>query len=98
MGLEGHFEVLSDHEIERELKSMPDWARDGLAIAKLYHFESFLEAIAFVNRVAAVATELDHHPDIMVSYDEVRVRTWTHKKDAVTRADFMLARKIDEAR
>lgn len=51
--------------------------------------------MAFVNRVAAVAEEQRHHPDIRISYNKVRLTLSTHKIGGLSRNDFILAAKID---
>ena len=86
---------LNDSQIAEALKSTPGWERQGDLIEKLYRFPSFKEAIAFVNRVAAQADELDHHPDILVQYDRVTLRLSTHDSGGLTERDFRLAGRID---
>jgi 4a-hydroxytetrahydrobiopterin dehydratase len=88
------FTVLEQDQIQLELEKLPDWEQDGVAIRKAYVHGSFLEAIAFVNRVAVVAEKLNHHPDIDISFKRVIIRIWTHKKNATTMADMTLAHEI----
>jgi 4a-hydroxytetrahydrobiopterin dehydratase len=76
---------------------VPDgWTDDGQALAKTFDRGSFNGAIAFVNAVATVANQLDHHPDIAISWKEVTIRTWSHDVRAITERDAALARAIDE--
>jgi 4a-hydroxytetrahydrobiopterin dehydratase len=72
------------------------WNEVRGALERGYRFESFAEAIAFVNRLAAAAEEADHHPDIAISWNAVTVRWWTHVKRAITDRDAELARRTDE--
>jgi 4a-hydroxytetrahydrobiopterin dehydratase len=58
-------------------------------------FPDFALALAFTNRVGAIAEAEGHHPDIYLAWGKVRVTIWTHKVDGLTRADFVLAAKID---
>lgn len=58
-------------------------------------FPDFAQALAFTNRVGAIAEAEGHHPDIYLAWGKVRVTIWTHKVDGLTRADFVLAAKID---
>ena len=71
------------------------WANDGTALIKVFTFDGFDHAIAFVNAVARTANRLDHHPDIGVSWNQVTIRTWSHDVNAVTARDAALARAID---
>jgi 4a-hydroxytetrahydrobiopterin dehydratase len=90
--------LLDETSIERELAALPGWRREPGPpdrIARLYAFAGFPAAIAFVNRVAALAEEADHHPDIHVSYDKVRLVLWSHDSGGLTARDFRLARRID---
>lgn len=88
-------EVLEDDEIEEALEDLDDWLRDGAAIKKTFTFGSFLEAIAFVNRVAVVAEKMNHHPDFDINFKRVVLRCWTHKHNALTKADTELAKEIE---
>jgi 4a-hydroxytetrahydrobiopterin dehydratase len=71
------------------------WTSDGAALERVFDRKDFDGSIAFVNRVAAVANRLNHHPDIYVSWNEVTIRTWSHDVDAVTDRDVALAKEID---
>jgi 4a-hydroxytetrahydrobiopterin dehydratase len=85
---------LTDDEIVERLRGLPGWARDGDAIRRETRFPTFMEAIAFVNRVAGVAESLDHHPDITIEYTRVTLRVSTHDSGGLTEADFTLAARI----
>lgn len=63
---------------------------------KEFTFPDFAQALAFVNRIGALADEQGHHPDITLAWGRVRVMIWTHKIEGLTRSDFILAAKIDE--
>jgi 4a-hydroxytetrahydrobiopterin dehydratase len=69
--------------------------RDG-ALEREFRFADFAEALAFVNRVGALAEAEDHHPDIAIHWNRVTLRWWTHVADAVTERDFELAAKTNE--
>ena len=96
MATQLEFDVLDDESIDDALDNLHDWQRDGAAIRKTYVCGSFLEAIAFINRVAVVAEGLDHHPDIQIEYKKVTLRCSTHKNNAVTKADMALAHEIEK--
>jgi hypothetical protein len=61
-----------------------------------YKFPDFKSALAFVNRVGALAEEQGHHPDILLGWGKVEITTWTHAVDGLTESDFILAAKIDQ--
>ncbi|HXU28953.1 MAG TPA: 4a-hydroxytetrahydrobiopterin dehydratase [Thermoanaerobaculia bacterium] len=67
----------------------------GHHLEKEYAFPDFVTALAFVNRVGAVAEEEGHHPDLFLTWGKVRVTTWTHSIDGLTESDFVLAAKAD---
>ncbi len=67
-------------------------------LTKTFKFADFVSALAFVNRVGAVAEEQNHHPDIYLAWGKVRVDIWTHKIDGLTESDFIFAAKTDAAR
>ena len=62
-------------------------------LEKEYLFKNFQEALAFVNKIGAIAEEEGHHPDILLSYGKVLVQIWTHKINGLTESDFILAAK-----
>jgi len=65
-------------------------------LEKEYRFPDFATALAFTNKVGAIAEEEGHHPDIALAWGRVAITIWTHKIDGLTRSDFILAAKIDE--
>lgn len=88
-------ERLSEGEIADKLKGVPEWKRVGNAIERTWRFETFLQAVAFMNRVFALAEQADHHPDLLNSWTKVRVRFTTHDADGLTNRDFRMAAKVD---
>ena len=82
--------------LQRELGG--DWNLvDEHHLSKEFRFPDFKEALAFTNAVGAIAEEQGHHPDIYLAWGKVRIEIWTHKIDGLTRSDFVLAAKVDEA-
>jgi 4a-hydroxytetrahydrobiopterin dehydratase len=79
----------------RGLKGLDGWKVKGKFIVKAYQFEDFAEAMRFVNRVAAVAEEQEHHPDIAIRYSLVTLSLQTHSEGGVTEWDLELASAID---
>jgi 4a-hydroxytetrahydrobiopterin dehydratase len=88
--------LLEPEAIEQLLAEVPDWRLEGGAIQRTFQLRNFVEAIDFVNRVAQVAESLDHHPDIDIRWNKVKLSLATHSAGGLTDLDFTLARKIDE--
>ena len=75
----------------------PDgWQEVDGALERRFRFADFREAIAFVNRLADLAEEANHHPDIAIHWNRVIVRWWTHVKQAITERDIEMARRTSE--
>jgi 4a-hydroxytetrahydrobiopterin dehydratase len=73
------------------------WTRDGNAIVRDLRFPDFAAAMAYVNRVADLAEQAGHHPDILVhGFNNVRLTLSTHSVGGLTRADVEMAGRIDE--
>ena len=80
------------------LVQLDGWeAVDEHHLRKTYQFKDFVQALAFVNRVGAIAEEQGHHPDIHLTWGSVRIEIWTHKINGLTESDFVFAAKADEA-
>ena len=86
---------LSEDQIQQRMKDVPGWSRQGDAIRKEFSFEGFLQAIAFVNRLAPDAEAADHHPDILINYRRVSLTYSTHSEGGLTDKDFDGARMAD---
>lgn len=65
-------------------------------LTKRYAFDDFAGALAFVNRIGALAEQEGHHPDMHLAWGSVGVQIFTHKIDGLSESDFVLAAKIDE--
>ena len=74
--------------------SSSPWVREGDRIVLVRRFDTFPEAVAFVDRVADHAEAADHHPDIEIHYAEVRLVLWTHVSGGITQRDLDLAATI----
>lgn len=66
-------------------------------LLRVYEFRDFAAALAFANRVGAIAEQQGHHPDLHVGWGRCGVEIWTHKIDGLTDSDFYLAAKADRA-
>ncbi len=83
--------------IQQRFGELDNWALEGATdLVKEFTFESYIEAIEFVNNVAALAEKLHHHPMILINYTIVRLTLTTHSEHALTDKDFDLAKAIDE--
>ena len=89
---------LKGAELQKLSSQVPDWkVIDEHHITKNFLFPDFKTALDFVNRVGAVAEAEGHHPDIVLAWGRVDVKTYTHKIDGLTESDFILAAKVDQA-
>ncbi|MEO0223913.1 MAG: 4a-hydroxytetrahydrobiopterin dehydratase [candidate division WOR-3 bacterium] len=75
---------------------MNNWKLEPPKLKKEYKFKNFLSAINFVNEVAKISEQLNHHPNIYIYYNVVVIETWTHSENNITQKDYELAKKIDE--
>ncbi len=87
---------LSTEEYEPLLAQLRGWeVVDDKKLLKGFKFKDFVEAVAFVNRIAAEAEAQGHHPDLHVGWGRVEVEMWTHTIDGLSSSDFIMAAKID---
>ena len=86
---------LSDAEIEERLGQLDGWNRSGDAIVKEFDNGDFKGSVDFVNRLTPQAEEMNHHPDLEISWKTVTVTISTHSEGGLTDSDFELARRID---
>jgi 4a-hydroxytetrahydrobiopterin dehydratase len=87
--------LLESSEIDERLASMPGWEREGDAIVKTFEREDFVGSVRFVGSLLAPAEEMNHHPDIGISWSQVTVTISTHSEGGLTAADFELAGRIE---
>lgn len=87
--------LLDDAEIEAKLAGLPGWARHGEAISKTFECDDFVGSVRFVQSLVEPAEAMNHHPDLEISWDKVKVTLSTHSEGGLTAADFELAGEID---
>ena len=92
---EGGVAPLTPERIKPMLKGVDGWALEDGAIAKTYRFANYFETMAFVNAAAWVSHREDHHPDMLVGYNECRVSYVTHAIGGLSENDFICAAKLD---
>jgi 4a-hydroxytetrahydrobiopterin dehydratase len=88
-------ELLSDEDLGKAIGRLPDWTREGSALVRTVELESFPQAIQVVNRVAEIAENDNHHPDIDIRWRTVTFRCSTHSAGGITAYDVTLAEEID---
>lgn len=86
---------LDDHARKTFLAGHPEWAIDGEELSRTFVLGDFREAMAFVTQVAMVSEVADHHPDIDIRWNKVRIVLSTHSEGALTEKDTALAAEID---
>jgi 4a-hydroxytetrahydrobiopterin dehydratase len=87
--------TLSDDEIRAALDALPGWEHVEAAITRQYRLDGFAGAIAFVVRLSYAAEAANHHPDVDIRYDKVRITLSTHSEGGVTAKDLDLAAAIE---
>lgn len=94
---EGGIAPLDKSEVDKYMNEINDWIvlEDNKKIKKEFNFKNFMEAMMFVKKVADLAEEEGHHPDIFISYNRVEIYLWTHAIGGLHENDFILAAKID---
>ncbi|MEM0982825.1 MAG: 4a-hydroxytetrahydrobiopterin dehydratase [Planctomycetota bacterium] len=88
-------EKLSDEQISTAIASVPDWDTLNGEIQRTYQFDDFNASIAFVNKLAEYAEDVQHHPDILIRYNKVTLTVSTHDAGGITQLDFDLASAAD---
>jgi 4a-hydroxytetrahydrobiopterin dehydratase len=89
--------VLSDEDVEARLGELNgDWEKYGNSLRREFKFGDFTGSVDFVNRLTPVANEMNHHPDLFITWGLVRVSLISHSEHGITEKDFELAKKLDE--
>jgi 4a-hydroxytetrahydrobiopterin dehydratase len=87
--------VLSPEAVQQSLRDLPRWKIEGQEIVRHLQFHDFAAAMIFVNQVAEKAEKANHHPDIDIRYNKVRLALISHDKGGLTDRDMKMAREID---
>lgn len=93
-------ESLKPQQVEHFLLQVPTWELqedDQPRITRTWKFKDFAASMSFVNAIAKIAEEENHHPDISISYSRITCTLWTHSVGGLTENDFIMAAKIDRA-
>jgi 4a-hydroxytetrahydrobiopterin dehydratase len=86
---------LSNSDIQYAISDLNGWEFKNNAIHKIFTFESYLNSIAFINRLAEIAEEKNHHPDMVVGWCKIDVAFTSHDQGGVTTACIDMAKKAD---
>ena len=87
--------LLSSAEIDQQLAATPSWQIVNGELTRTFELTDFRAALAFVNQVGELAEAANHHPDIDIRYNKVRLALVTHSAGGLTKNDFNLASQID---
>jgi 4a-hydroxytetrahydrobiopterin dehydratase len=87
---------LTASQIEIELKKIPDWKLNANGeIEKTFTFTGFPQSLLFVSSVGLLAESQNHHPDILIQWNKVRLSLTTHDADGISAKDFKLAHSVN---
>lgn len=87
--------LIPNEQLLERLAAIPKWDLSGTAIRRTFEFDTFLDGVAFVQRVAGLAEEANHHPDIDIRWRKVQLLLTTHSAGGLTTKDFELAARFD---
>jgi 4a-hydroxytetrahydrobiopterin dehydratase len=87
--------LLERDEIDQRVRELDGWDLENHAIVKLFRRGDFTGAVELLDRIVPVANEMNHHPDVSISWETVTVMITTHSEGGLTEADFALAERID---
>lgn len=88
--------MLSLQQLTEKMSKLDDWSIEGNSILKQFEFKDFKESMIFVNNLAEISEKINHHPEIFINYNFVRVTLTTHSVEELTDKDFSLAEEIDK--
>lgn len=88
--------ILNESEVRKTLGTLPGWGLAGKAIERQFEFTDFRAAMKFVNAVADAAEAANHHPDITINYNKVRLALISHDAGGITQRDVKMAGKINQ--
>lgn len=91
-------EKLATEDISTKLDALPEWSELSGTIQRTYQFKDFVAAMAWVNKIADHAEQVQHHPDILVRYNKVTLSLSTHDAGGITQNDFDFAVAADKVK
>lgn len=87
--------TITKEDLNEHLTHLPGWSLEGKSLTTLYEFKDFVTSLQFVNLVGASAEAINHHPDIDIRYNKVKLILTTHDSGGITRNDVELAAAAD---
>lgn len=90
--------VYQENEIVEKLKELKYFYYKNQKLFAHFEFSSYMSGVEFVNQVAKIAEEMDHHPDIYLGYKKVNLEIMTHSVGGITNLDFEFAKRVEELR
>lgn len=96
-GCEGEANLLSSDKIQKMLIKVPNWILDSSnkTIMREFYFKNYYQTIAFVNRIAWLSHQENHHPDLTVNFNKCVVQYTTHALNGLSENDFICAAKVN---
>jgi len=91
----GEIQVLPQREAQIFHQQVQGWTLHHKSLQREFRFKDFKESMDFVRKVADIAEAEDHHPDISIFFNRVRLQLSTHSVGGITENDFIVAAKID---
>lgn len=88
-------ELLEEEDLAIALKKCPEWEHEKNAITRTVEFEEFMDGIDFVNDLAEIAEDAQHHPDIVIKHTKITLKLTTYDVGGVTDLDIQLAQRVD---
>ncbi len=85
-------------DIAKRMDKLHNWSLEGNTIVKIFSFPDFKMALEFVNKIAEIAEKQNHHPDILISHNMVRILLTTYSQKMLTDNDFDFAEEVDKIR
>jgi 4a-hydroxytetrahydrobiopterin dehydratase len=89
-------QTLTEEEIRHLVHELPEWAVEDGQLVRFWTFPDFVQAVAFVDRVAKIAEAAGHHPDIDIRYNRVRLALVSHDAGGITARDANMARQLSD--
>lgn len=89
-------QLLSDEELKIKITFMKGWKLSGKTMVKELTFQNFTEAIEFIQKLVEPSEKINHHPTVLINYNQVVITLTTHDRNGLTEYDFQLAKLIDD--
>jgi len=88
--------ALTEEEIKLQIKNLPEWEFHKKKLVRTFNFINFIQAISFINKIALISEEQNHHPILINNYSSLQVKLYTHDVKGISQKDFVLAKAINQ--